>query len=303
MKTTVQFQVTGTFTPFEIIDEMMKGNVNHRQFALWIILSEVCGTKGGAVTNQTLANFLGGSNTPRTISQDLMLLRKLELIRVRKTDTERYIRVVIRNEATQIKFSSEGSGETERFYSAEEGGASKKQRGGASKKQGGTDIDLTTSNTRATRVHTLDRSRSILDLNLPNHSKKRKKQVKKQKNVSGFGLASEEATAPKPETVICNQLENLIKTKRRLKRVPNRNKWESSIRDLIDIVDQDVDRILRVLVWYTDHFDEDFIPKVHSADQFKDKFISIESKMPVTQQTKERRFDEEDEIEEGWIRV
>lgn len=90
----------------------------------------------------------------------------------------------------------------------------------------------------------------------------------------GFGVRPE----PTFEESISTKLEDFIRRRRKLMSIPNRKKWANEVKKLVEMVG-DGARVQSVLEWYVTNSDQPYMPRVHSAEQFRTKFTQIEERM------------------------
>ena len=74
-------------------------------------------------------------------------------------------------------------------------------------------------------------------------------------------------------------LENLLRSKRKLFRKVNQKQWILYFQKFRHNHGFEKQRIKKVLIWYTKHFGEEFVPQAYSAKSFCDKFLNIENAM------------------------
>jgi len=75
------------------------------------------------------------------------------------------------------------------------------------------------------------------------------------------------------------KLENVIRKKRKVFRKIDRNKWALQFKKFRTSSKIKKTRIKKVILWYVNHFGEEFVPKAYSAKTFCDKFLQIEDAM------------------------
>ncbi len=78
--------------------------------------------------------------------------------------------------------------------------------------------------------------------------------------------------------ILVKAIQKARKTSRRTKV----GKWIPQFKKLRTLDDIDKERIREVLLWYTTHLKGKYIPKVYSAEGFRNKFFQIEEAMERT---------------------
>ena len=90
--------------------------------------------------------------------------------------------------------------------------------------------------------------------------------------------------------ILVKAIQKIRKTTRRTKI----SKWIPQFEKLRTLDSIERERIKDVLNWYIDHLKDRYVPKVYSADGFRNKFFQIEAAM---EKMKEERKEDEDDFE------
>jgi hypothetical protein len=85
------------------------------------------------------------------------------------------------------------------------------------------------------------------------------------------------------------QLSNALKSKRKIFRKLNIDKWSIEFKKLHIEDEVKKSKIKEVLSWYVKHIGEDFVPEVYSAKSFRLKFEKIVSAMERNQNTEREK--------------
>jgi len=75
------------------------------------------------------------------------------------------------------------------------------------------------------------------------------------------------------------KLENIIRIKRKVFRKINKKQWVLHFKRFRTKSGIEKQRIKKVLIWYTKHFGEEYVPVAYSAGSFCNKFLRIEDAM------------------------
>lgn len=89
--------------------------------------------------------------------------------------------------------------------------------------------------------------------------------------------SSEQTTTPTLAQQWARKLyEFLMSNNLILKKLTTLNKWISTIQELYILLDKDSERISKALDWYILNHKVQYVPKIRSAQSFKDKFLDLE---------------------------
>jgi hypothetical protein len=111
-----------------------------------------------------------------------------------------------------------------------------------------------------------------------NKEEERRKKNTDRSALRGASLLSEEQS-PMDKFIqkSCNKLEDFVRTKHRFDpHHHNDKRWHEQMRLLLQDIDGDKDRLVRVLGTYIEEEHNDYTPIADSARSFRKKFLSIE---------------------------
>ncbi len=85
-------------------------------------------------------------------------------------------------------------------------------------------------------------------------------------------------------------LVSAIQKMRKTSRRTNISKWIPQFEKLRTTDSIEEERIKNVLIWYVSHLKDKYVPKVYSADGFRNKFFQIEAAMEQIEKDVENEF-------------